>query len=82
MSTLPQISVSITVICFCFLIFATVPFADSSTIGVNYISGLLEIQDNERAPASVQLSAAYGVLNRLIPSHYSSFEFRIISKVI
>lgn len=79
MSTFPEISVSI-VLCFCFLIFATVPLADSSTIGVNYISGLLEIQDKERAPASVQLTAAYGVLNRLIPSHYSSFEFRIISK--
>uniref|UniRef100_A0A5B7BGJ5 Alpha-N-acetylglucosaminidase n=1 Tax=Davidia involucrata TaxID=16924 RepID=A0A5B7BGJ5_DAVIN len=54
--------------------------AQSSTIGVNYISRLLEIQDRERAPPSVQLAAARGVLNRLIPSHSSSFEFRIASK--
>ncbi|CAK9138666.1 unnamed protein product [Ilex paraguariensis] len=43
--------------------------ARSSTIG-----------NRERAPPSVQLSAARGVLNRLIPSHYNSFEFQIISK--
>ncbi|KAA8540869.1 hypothetical protein F0562_024993 [Nyssa sinensis] len=54
--------------------------AQSSTIGVNYISRLLEIQDRERAPPSVQLAAARGVLNRLIPSHSSSFVFRIVSK--
>ncbi|XP_060204807.1 alpha-N-acetylglucosaminidase-like [Lycium barbarum] len=54
--------------------------ANSSTLGVNYISPLVEIQDRERAPSSVQLTAAYGVLNRLIPSHFSSFEFHIIPK--
>ncbi|RVX18553.1 Alpha-N-acetylglucosaminidase [Vitis vinifera] len=52
----------------------------SSTIGVTYISRLLEIQDRERAPPSVQIAAAYGVLHRLLPSHSSSFEFGIVSK--
>ncbi|KAL0364609.1 UNVERIFIED_CONTAM: Alpha-N-acetylglucosaminidase [Sesamum angustifolium] len=57
-----------------------VPLADSSTLGVEYVSRLLEIQDRERAPPSVQVSAAYAALNRLIPSHSSSFQFSIISK--
>ncbi|KAI4336090.1 hypothetical protein L6164_014662 [Bauhinia variegata] len=54
--------------------------ARSSTIGVDSISRLLEIQDRERAPPSVQEAAARGVLLRLLPSHSSSFDFRIISK--
>ncbi|KAK3225564.1 hypothetical protein Dsin_005426 [Dipteronia sinensis] len=54
--------------------------AQSSTIGIQYISRLLEIQDSEKAPPSVQVAAAYGVLRRLIPSHSSAFEFRIVSK--
>lgn len=54
--------------------------ADSSTLGVKYTSRLLEIQDRERAPPSVQRSAAYAAVNRIIPSHSSSFEFSIISK--
>ncbi|KAF3643275.1 hypothetical protein FXO37_22080 [Capsicum annuum] len=59
---------------FCFSI------ANSSTLGINYVSPLLEIQERERAPSSVQLTAAYDVLNRLIPSHFSSFQFLIILK--
>ncbi|XP_050223887.1 alpha-N-acetylglucosaminidase-like [Mercurialis annua] len=54
--------------------------AQSSTIGVGYISRLLEIQERERAPPSVQVAAAYGVLNRLIPSHSFAFQLRIVSK--
>ncbi|XP_056175296.1 alpha-N-acetylglucosaminidase-like isoform X1 [Syzygium oleosum] len=54
--------------------------ARCSTAGVGYMSRLLEIQDRERAPAAVQLAAARGVLRRLLPALYSSFEFRIISK--
>ncbi|OMO85813.1 Alpha-N-acetylglucosaminidase [Corchorus olitorius] len=50
-----------------------------STIGVQYISKLLEIQDRERAPPSLQVTAARAVLHRLLPSHSSAFEFRIIS---
>ncbi|XP_028781748.1 alpha-N-acetylglucosaminidase-like isoform X2 [Neltuma alba] len=52
----------------------------SSTIGVDSISRLLEIQDRERAPPSVQEVAARGVLHRLLPSHSSSFDFQIVSK--
>ncbi|KAH9720040.1 alpha-N-acetylglucosaminidase [Citrus sinensis] len=59
---------------------STLAVAQSSTIGVQYISRLLDIQDRERAPPSVQLAAAYAVLQRLLPSHYSAFQFRIISK--
>ncbi|KAJ6375610.1 hypothetical protein OIU77_000567, partial [Salix suchowensis] len=54
--------------------------AQSSTIGVSYISELLEIQDRERALPHVQVAATRGVLQRLLPSHTSSFEFRIVSK--
>ncbi|KAJ6418315.1 hypothetical protein OIU84_001653 [Salix udensis] len=54
--------------------------AQSSTFGVSYISELLEIQDRERALPHVQVAAARGVLQRLLPSHTSSFEFRIVSK--
>lgn len=61
-----------------FLLFFS--FAQSSTIGVGYISKILEIQDRERALPSVQVAAARGVLQRLLPSHSSSFEFRIVSK--
>jgi len=63
-----------------FLLFFS--FAQSSTIGVGYISKILEIQDRERALPSVQVAAARGVLQRLLPSHSSSFEFRIVSKVL
>lgn len=52
----------------------------SSTIGVKYVSRLIEIQDREIAPSIVQLAAATAVLNRLIPSHSSSFEFQIVFK--
>lgn len=69
---------------FIFIFFCDFMFsvANSSTLGVNYVSPLLDIQERERAPSSVQLTAAYGVLNRLIPSHFSSFEFHIIHKVL
>ncbi|XP_022135500.1 alpha-N-acetylglucosaminidase-like [Momordica charantia] len=67
-----------------FLIFVSLFAAFStsrfSTIGVGYISRLLEIQDRERAPAHVQVAAARGVLRRLLPSHLSSFDFQIVSK--
>ncbi|XP_076960516.1 alpha-N-acetylglucosaminidase-like [Bidens hawaiensis] len=52
----------------------------SLTVGVEYLSRLIEVQDRERAPASVQVSAARAVLDRFIPSHSSSFEFKIITK--
>ncbi|XVF09218.1 hypothetical protein REPUB_Repub07fG0073100 [Reevesia pubescens] len=61
-------------------LFSLLSLAYSSTIGVQYISTLLEIQDRESAPPSLQIAAACGVLHRLLPSHSSAFEFRIISK--
>ncbi|KAF9623317.1 hypothetical protein IFM89_000806 [Coptis chinensis] len=51
-----------------------------TTIGVAHISPILDVQDKERAPTSVQVNAAHGVLSRLLPSHSSSFDFHIISK--
>ncbi|OAY30937.1 alpha-N-acetylglucosaminidase [Manihot esculenta] len=63
-----------------FLVFSIFSAVHSSTIGVDYISRLLGIQERERAPPSVQLAAARGVLRRLLPSHSSAFEFRIVSK--
>ncbi|CAL1367819.1 unnamed protein product [Linum trigynum] len=54
--------------------------SESATVGVGSISRLLETQDRERAPPSVQVAAARGVLRRLLPSHSSSFDFRIVSK--
>ncbi|KAH0704579.1 hypothetical protein KY285_018857 [Solanum tuberosum] len=76
MDSISMIS-SLIFIFFCAFIFSV---ANSSTLGVNYVSPLLEIQERERAPSSVQLTTAYGVLNRLIPSHFSSFQFHIIPK--
>jgi len=61
-----------------FLIF--IFFIPSAAAGVDAISLLIEIQDRERAPPSVQEAAARGVLLRLLPSHSSSFLFRIVSK--
>ncbi|KAF6143276.1 hypothetical protein GIB67_039059, partial [Kingdonia uniflora] len=52
----------------------------SSTIGITHISPILEIQDRERSGLEVQVTAAYGVLERLISSHSKSFEFEIVSK--
>lgn len=66
---------------FFFIALSILSLAQSSTIGVQYISHLLDIQELERAPPSVQVAAAYGVLQRLLPSHHSAFEFQIISKV-
>ncbi|KAK9066498.1 hypothetical protein SSX86_013821 [Deinandra increscens subsp. villosa] len=60
------------------IVFLTV--THSSTVGVEYVSRLLEVQDRERAPDSAQITAARAVLGRFIPSHSSSFEFEIITK--
>ncbi|XP_058787340.1 alpha-N-acetylglucosaminidase-like [Vicia villosa] len=52
----------------------------SSTLGIDSISRILQIQDRERAPPSIQEAAARSLLTRLLPSHSSSFHFRILSK--
>ncbi|XP_027106918.1 alpha-N-acetylglucosaminidase isoform X2 [Coffea arabica] len=44
------------------------------------IESLLKRLDSKRSPASVQEAAARGVLQRLLPTHLSSFEFKIVSK--
>ncbi|KAK6249436.1 hypothetical protein SCA6_003441 [Theobroma cacao] len=64
---------------FLLFLFSLLSSTHSSTIGVQYVSKLLEIQDHERAPPSLQVAAARAVLHRLLPSHSSAFEFRIIS---
>ncbi|XP_062169600.1 alpha-N-acetylglucosaminidase-like [Alnus glutinosa] len=74
-SQLPAISLTLV-----FFLCTFFSLARSSTIGVGYISRLLELQDRERAPPSVQEAAASAVLHRLLPSHSSSFDFQIVSK--
>ncbi|XP_024031957.1 alpha-N-acetylglucosaminidase [Morus notabilis] len=75
-SSFPAIFLTLTI----FLLFIAFPWAHSSTLGIRYISKLLDKQDRERAPPSLQVAAARGVLRRLLPSHSSSFDFQIISK--
>lgn len=48
--------------------------------GTVQLEGLFNKLDEERSPASVQEAAARGVLQRLLPSHSSSFHFEIVSK--
>lgn len=45
------------------------------------LEALLHRLDSKRASSSVQEAAARDVLRRLLPSHLSSFEFKIVSKV-
>ncbi|KAK4285477.1 hypothetical protein QN277_002171 [Acacia crassicarpa] len=44
------------------------------------IEAVLHRLDSKRVPASVQEAAAKDLLRRLLPSHLSSFEFKIVSK--
>ena len=81
LSLSPTMDSQLPAIIFLTLVLCTFSFARSSTIGVGYISRILEIQDRERAPPSVQVAAARAVLRRLLPSHSSSFDFQIVSKV-
>ncbi|XP_027340103.1 alpha-N-acetylglucosaminidase isoform X2 [Abrus precatorius] len=46
------------------------------------IKPLLQRLDSNRAPPSVQEAAVVGVLKRLLPTHLSSFEFKIVSKEV
>ena len=79
LSLSPTMDSQLPAIVFLTLVLCTFSFAHSSTIGVGYISRILEIQDRERAPPSVQVAAARAVLHRLLPSHSSSFDFQIVS---
>uniref|UniRef100_A0A7N0V3J4 Alpha-N-acetylglucosaminidase n=1 Tax=Kalanchoe fedtschenkoi TaxID=63787 RepID=A0A7N0V3J4_KALFE len=62
------------------LVLTIITAAQCSTIGADYMSQLLDIQDRERAPPAVQVAAVRGVLDRLLPSQSASFEFRIVPK--
>ncbi|XP_057443002.1 alpha-N-acetylglucosaminidase-like [Lotus japonicus] len=62
------------------LFFSSKPSLSTTVGGVDTISRLLQIQHRESSPPSVQEAAARGVLLRLLPSHSSSFHFRIVSK--
>ncbi|XP_077237893.1 alpha-N-acetylglucosaminidase-like [Tasmannia lanceolata] len=52
----------------------------SSAIEFSHLSRLIEIQDREGASPSVQEAAARGLLRRLLPSHLSCFDFKIVSR--
>lgn len=60
-------------------IFKTCPLVDSSQHS-EPIRALINRLDSQRSSATVQENAAKGVLQRLLPSHSSSFIFKIISK--
>ncbi|XP_060217343.1 alpha-N-acetylglucosaminidase isoform X2 [Lycium barbarum] len=54
--------------------------AYSAEVGSDAIESVLRGLDNKRVSSVVQESAAKGVLQRLLPAHLHSFEFKIISK--
>eukprot|EP01018_Ginkgo_biloba_P022651 Gb_23620 [translate_table: standard] len=60
-------------LCMCFILYAV-------KSDVPELESFINKLDGERAPASVQESAVRGVLQRLLPSHVSSFQFKIVSK--
>uniref|UniRef100_A0A7I4B8L3 Alpha-N-acetylglucosaminidase n=1 Tax=Physcomitrium patens TaxID=3218 RepID=A0A7I4B8L3_PHYPA len=62
---------------FAYFLLVVVTFSDCHV--PQYETVLNKIQ-SEKAPASTQERASYDVLARLLPSHLSSFEFRIITK--
>lgn len=67
---------------FCLLLILSLPIScfTLSSQQSEVIDDLLRRLDALRSPASVQESAAKGLLQRLLPNHVSSFEFKIVSK--
>lgn len=53
-----------------------------TSLGSDAVESVLRRLDSKRAPSVVQESAAKGVLQRLLPAHLHSFEFKIVSKVL
>lgn len=53
-----------------------------TTLGSDAVESVLRRLDSKRAQSVVQESAAKGVLQRLLPAHLHSFEFKIVSKVL
>ncbi|KAJ4972122.1 hypothetical protein NE237_005221 [Protea cynaroides] len=60
-----------------FLFIILLPLASSE---LEAIEALVRRLDSKRALASVQEAAAKALLGRLLPTHVSSFEFKIVSK--
>lgn len=56
--------------------------ASSATVELDAIESVLRRLHSKQAPPIVQESAAKGVLQRLLPAHLHSFEFKIVSKVL
>ncbi|KOM42460.1 hypothetical protein LR48_Vigan05g006400 [Vigna angularis] len=65
---------------FVFLILILIPSLPVALSKYGAIEPLLQGLDSKRAPPSVQEAAAFGLLKRLLPTHLSSFEFKIVSK--
>lgn len=57
-------------------------FLCTAALGSDAIESVLRRLDSKKAPSVVQESAAKGVLQRLLPTHLHSFEFKIVSKVL
>ncbi|CAJ1958891.1 unnamed protein product [Sphenostylis stenocarpa] len=66
---------------FVFLSLILIPSLPTALSKYDGIEPLLRRLDSKRAPPSVQEAAAVGLLKRLLPTHLSSFQFKIVSKV-
>ncbi|KAK9128725.1 hypothetical protein Syun_017522 [Stephania yunnanensis] len=62
------------------LILVSIPKFTFASQNHDPIGGLLRRLDSKRASPDVQEAAAKGVLQRLLPTHMSSFDFKIVSK--
>ncbi|ESW20891.1 hypothetical protein PHAVU_005G023300 [Phaseolus vulgaris] len=65
---------------FVFLILILIPSLPVALSKYGVMEPLLQRLDSKRAASSVQEAAAVGLLKRLLPTHLSSFEFKIVSK--
>lgn len=65
---------------FVFLILVLTKSVPTALSKYESIEPLLQRLDSKRAPPSVQEAAAVGVLKRLLPTHLSAFQFKIVSK--
>lgn len=63
-----------------FILFLTRLPQSFSTIEA--VEPILTRLDSQRSSPSVQESAAEAVLRRLLPTHFHSFHFKIVSKVL
>lgn len=65
------------------LLALSVPSSSSPlpNLATGWMHGIASRLDSQMAASGTQEAAARGVLERLLPSHISAFQFRIISKV-